>query len=225
MTVVNFMRETAEPIVEKRDVIISLITLRCSARMVCRNIDNLADANSADRRLAKKHRASGGMLMDRAAEVIEARIAEREGAIKTWHDILSGIGCDIRAMSDYIDRLVPTKELLDVLEVNSVDRAKVGPSDGLKEIVFVKGLEDSATHRGSLWKEGPLFRAMSSYFMHAMDTVPELKNVVMDSLWGKGGMFEFVPSYSRNADGVFVRNPPKLRVADEAVDCKAGGVQ
>ena len=61
--------------------------------------------------------------------------------------------------------------------------------------------------------------------MHAMDTAPEFKNVVMDSLWGKGGMFEFVPSYSRNADGVFVRNPPKLRVADEAVDCKTGGVR
>lgn len=225
MTAVKFAHEATDPTAEKRGLILLLIILRRSARTVCRLIDNLADANGADRRLAKKHRAAGGPLMGRAAEVIEARIADRSGALKTCHDILAGIGCDVRALSDDIERLVSTKELLDVLEVNPVDRAKVGPAAGLREIVFVKGLEDSATHRGSLWKEGPLFQSMSSYFMHAMDTAPEFKNVVMDSLWGKGGMFEFVPSYSRNADGVFVRNPPKLRVADEAVDCKTGGVR
>jgi hypothetical protein len=224
MTVVNFTHKEAEPIIQKREVINFLISLRRLARTVCRQIDSLAEANRSDGRLAKKHRAAGDPLMVRSAEVIEARVAKRRSVIGTWNDTLSGIGGHVRALSDDIERLVPTKELLDILEVNSVERAKVGPADGLKEIVFVKGLEDSATHRGSLWKEGPLFEALKRYRMDAIKTNPDLDRVVTEGLFGKGGMFEFVPSYSRNAAGEFVRNPPSLRVADEAVDCKAGGV-
>lgn len=215
MNVVNFTQNETDPVLQKREVIQFLITLRRLSRTVCRQIDNLADANRADGRLAKKHRASGNPLMVRSAEVIEARIAERKGVLKTWNDTLVGIGGHVRTLADEIERLVPTNELLDILEVNPVDRAKVGPADGLKEIVFVKGLEDSATNRGSLWKQGPLFEALSRYMMEAIKTNPELERVVTEGLFGNGGMFEFVPTYRFTPAGEFVCNPPNLRLANE----------
>lgn len=223
MNVVNFMPNEANPILQKREVIQFLITLRRFARTVCRQIDNLAEANRADGRLAKKHRATGNPLMVRSAEVIEARIAERRSALKTWNETLGGIGGHLRSLDDDIKRLVPTQELFDLLEVNTVDRAKVGPNAGIREIVFVHGLEDSATNRGSLWKEGPLYEALSHYIMNSIATNPELEQVVTEGLFGKGGMFEFVPSFRRTPSGEFVRNPPNLRLADEG-DLPAVGV-
>lgn len=215
MNVVNFTPPEAQPILQKREVIQFLITLRRLARTVCRQIDNLAEANRADGRLAKKHRATGNPLMVRSADVIEARIAKRRSALQTWNETLSGIGGHLRALDDDIKRLVPTKELLDLLEVNTVDRAKVGPTAGIREIIFVHGLEDSATHRGSVWKDGPLHEALSRYMMKSITTNPELEKAVTENFFGKGGMFEFVPTYSRTASGEFKRNPPKLRLADE----------
>lgn len=216
MSVLHFAPNEAEPSVQKREVIQLLICLRRASRTTCRQIDDLAEANRAEGRVAKKRRASGDPLLIRNAEVIEARIAKRRGAISTWNETLRGLGGHIRAIADDVDRLIPTKELLDILEVNPVDRARVGPNASIREIVFVHALEDSATHRGSEWKEGPLFEALSRYMMHTIETNQELQRQVTDGLFGKGGMLEFVPTYSRTAGGDFVRNPPKLRLADGA---------
>lgn len=157
---------------EKREVHQLLLAIRRLARTVCRQIDRLAESNRVDRRQANKHRATGNPFLIRSAEALDARIAERRGTIHSWNKTLISLGSHARALEEDIDRLIPLNELFDLLEVNPVDRAKVGPTDGFKEIVFIHGLEDSATHRGSDWKEGPLFRALSCYMMDAIRNNP-----------------------------------------------------
>lgn len=205
--------------VTKRDLLNLLSCQRRAARLALHHIEAMGDSNMAESRLVKKYRASGNPILIRNADVIEARIAARRNEIATWDGQLIDIGYSLRAFSDDIDRLIPINELFDILEVNPVDRSKAGAAPSFTKIVFVHGLEDSATHRGSDWKEGPLFKAMASCMGDLMKNNPALQQQMTDSLFGKGGMFEFVPTYSRNEKGEFARNPPKLRLA-EASDAK-----
>lgn len=203
------------PFESKRQLINFLAIQRRSVRLALRNVNAMVDCNMAEARLVKKYRASGNPFLIRNSETIEARIAARRKDIASWNDMVLNIGHRLWAFADYIDHLIPISELFDILEVNPVDRTKVCATEGFKEIVFVRGLEDSATHRESDWKEGPLFEAMVRWMMHCMDTSPDLKNRITDGMFGKGGLFEFVPTYSRTTSGEFKRNPPKLRLADE----------
>lgn len=213
--IINIAPDDIDPAEHKRECILTLISARRTARRAINEIDTAAETNRALRRLAKQHCASGNPLLVRNAQVIETRIAEQRRTIDIWHEVLLHVGIGIRAFSDDIDRLIPTTELFDILEVNPADRGKVSATAHLWEIVFVHGLEDSATHRGSDWKEGPLFQALAAYMDHMMKTNPAFQQQITDGLFGKGGMFEFVPTYSRTASGEFKRNPPKLRLADE----------
>lgn len=213
--IISLAPDEIDPAEHKRECILTLISSRRLARRAMNEITTAADIKRALARLSKQHRASGNPLLIRNAEVIETRIAEQMSTIDTWHEVLFHVGLGIRAFADDIDRLVPTNELFDILEVNPVDRAKVSATANLWEIVFVHGLEDSATHRGGDFKEGPLFQALAAYMDYMMKTNPALQQKITDSLFGKGGMFEFVPTYSRTASGGFKRNPPKLRLADE----------
>lgn len=203
------------PVMNKRDCVSLLIHERRLARLAIRNIEAVLEVNRADRRQAKKYRASDNPLLIRNAEVIDARIAERENELTGWEHALVCSGYCIRELTAEIDRLIPINELFDILEVNPVDRSKVGSTAGFKEIVFVHGLEDSATYRDGYFKEGPLFRALMLCMEDMMKTNHALQQKITDSLFGKGGMLEFVPTYSRTPDGHFERNPPKLRMADE----------
>lgn len=221
--IIKMTPDEVDPAEYKRELILSLISARRAARRAINQIDEVGARNRAERRLARKSRESGNPLLVRNAEVIEARIAERKSERDTWDELLMLIGANIWALADDIDRIIPTRELLDILEVNPVDRSRVGNKPCFREIVFVHGLEDSATNRYSETKEGPLFRALLSYTMHAMDSNPGLQQKMIGSLFGKGGMFEFVPSYSQTPSGHFERNPPKLRLADE-VDLPANRV-
>lgn len=217
--VINFT-PCAGQTVSKRECVHFLITMRRDARTAMSEIAQLADENHSDRRTARKHRASGNAVLIRNAEVIESRIADRSTDLNLWKEILLHIGAAVRGFSEDIDRLIPRDELFEILGVNRADRARVGAKAGIKEIVLVHGLEDSATHRGSEFKDGPLFEALNHYMMRMIDTTPELQKIVNDGLFGKGGMFEFIPTYSRSETGEFKRNPPKLRLADAAIDAK-----
>lgn len=213
--VIKLTPDEVDPVEFKRVLVLSLITDRRAARRAINEIAKEGARNRAERRLARKNRESGNPILVRNAEVIEARIAGRKSERDIWDELLMLIGANLLAMADDIDRLIPINELLDVLEVNPVDRSNVGATPSFTEIVFVHGLEDSATHRGSDWKEGPLFKAMARCMDDLMKNNPALQQKITDSLFGKGGMFEFVPTYSLGSDGKMHRNQPKLRLADE----------
>ncbi len=221
--IIKLAPDEVDPAEFKRECILFLLSSRRLARKALRNIEAVVDSNRADRRLAKKYRASANPLLIRNAEVIEARIAERKSEIDTWNFVLVSIGYSLRDITDDIDQLISINELFDILEVNPVDRIKVGVTAGFKEIVFIHGLEDSATYRSCDWKEGPLFKALMRCFDDVMKTDHVLQQKTTDSLFAKGGMFEFVPTYSQTSSGSFVRNPPNLRLADEG-DLSVAGV-
>lgn len=199
---------------EKHECISMLIHSRRAARNALRELERIHQAQRQSRRRARQYRKSGNPILIRNAEVIEARSKEHNPDIKYFSELLVFIGRSVRLFADDIDSLLTTRELFDLLEVNPVDRARVGPTEGFTKIVFVHGLEDSATHRGSWFKDGPLFQAMIEYMNHLTDNDPELRQKMDDGLFGKGGLLEFVPTYRRGPDGDFVRNPPKLRLAD-----------
>lgn len=200
---------------DKRKCISLLIHSRRAARNALRELDRIHQARRRSRRRARQYRETGKPLMIRNAEVIEARLKEQDPDLKVYSSLLAFIGESIRLLADDIDDLLSTRELLDLLEVNPVDRAKVSKTAGITDIVFIHGLEDSSTYRGSDFKSGPLANAMIDYMIRLTDTNPEFRRKTTEGLFGKGGMLEFVPTYRREPGGNFVRNPPKLRLADD----------
>lgn len=200
---------------EKREFISLLIRSRRSARKIQNELDVIHQDRRQSRRRARQYRETGEPIMIRNAEVIEARLKDQETDLKRGSELLAFIGETVRMFADDIDGLLSTRELLDLLEVNPVDRAKVNKTAGITDIVFIHGLEDSATYRGADFKSGPLANAMIYYMILLTDTNPEFRRKTTEGLFGKGGMFEFVPTYRREPGGNFVRNPPKLRLADD----------
>lgn len=192
-----------------------IIRARRAARSTLRELDDIYDERRKLRRTARQCRESGNPVLIRRAQVIDARLQEYNPDIEIRSDVLVFIGESIRLRADEIDAELTTRELCDLLEVNPVDRARVGESAGIVDIAFIHGLEDSATYRGLDFKEGPLAKAIIRYMAHAMETNPELQARITKGLFGKGGMCEFMPTYKLDSGGNMVRQPPKLRLADE----------
>lgn len=205
---------------EKRECIALLINARRMARTAIADIDRLVFEQRQSRRRTRQYRLSGNPILMRNAEVIEARLKENGPEIERLDQLLVFIGKTIRLFEDDIDRLLTNRELLDLLEVNPVDRNRISPTAGISEIVFIHGLEDSASNRGEDFKNGPLAKALISYMNDIMVSNPELQQKMTAGLFGKGGMFEFVSTYQKLADGRFIRNRPKLRLAEASIDVK-----
>ncbi|XFB08131.1 hypothetical protein AAGT13_09395, partial [Azotobacter salinestris] len=63
----------------------------------------------------------------------------------------------------------------DVLNANTVEReqARLEGVDDLSDLIFVRNLEDSASHRGEDFKRGPLFEACLEAMGHFIRTAPK----------------------------------------------------
>lgn len=133
----------------------------------------------------------------------------------TDRELLLKHGRELMQYARFIDAAVPQSLLLDLLNVSRADRNDIAPDDGIVEIAFIKGLEDSAMYRGSDSKQGPLARAYMVFMSHELEHNEELKQAAHTSLFGKGGLFEFLPTYQRASSGEMRRQPPNLRLADE----------
>lgn len=205
---------------DQRTVIHYLIRLRRRARSALRELDMVASINRQARRKARQYRESGNPMLARTASNIEANCTMRHMVTRLYREELIKIGRDIMTFADYINAAVPTWALCDVLGVNRADRAEISITDGIVEIAYIHGLEDSAMYRGEDWKQGPLAQSVMCYISHELATNNALQERANEHLFGKGGMFEFLPTYRRRPDGEFVKNPPKLRLAD---DCDLKG--
>jgi len=153
--------------------------------------------------------------MVRRADLLENDLAEPEERVLAINDMMLDLGKLLVDCSKSFDLSVPQSMLLDLLVVNRVDRTSINPGDGIIEIVYAHALEESATFRGSDWKQGPLAQAVMAYFTHQMIHNEEFKQKADECLFGKGGMFEFLPFYKIGGDGQMVQQPPRLRLADE----------
>lgn len=84
----------------------------------------------------------------------------------------------IMDMAIWFDHATTLQERCEALNVNIADRAELTEKDGIIEIIFGHGLEDSATHRHSdhNWDK-PLFRALAPAFVDLMNSTPETRAV------------------------------------------------
>lgn len=129
------------------------------------------------------------------------------------HELIKQCGRILAEFAPAIDAVLTLQERCDLLNINVADRAGLTENDGIVYLIHVHHLEDSAEHRGEDFATGPMHWALTLFFVDWLCDTKEGKQVADEHLWGPGGMFEFLPTYTRQADGSFTRNPPPLRLA------------
>lgn len=140
-------------------------------------------------------------------------IFELERYCSRRHEFIKKCGRMLAEFAPAIDAVLSLQERCDLLNINVADRADLTEGDGIVHLIHVHHLEDSAEHRGEDFATGPMHWALALFFADWLCDTNEGKQVADEVLWGPGGMFEFLPTYTRQADGSFTRNPPPLRLA------------
>ena len=133
------------------------------------------------------HRLS--RALERKAKLLEAESPLNGHVVKGIHDVAKTVHAEFDAMypakpkdygrmlmdmAIYIDHVTTLEDRCEALNVNVADRAELTEEDGIIEIIFAHGLEDSATYRRSdnNWDK-PLFRALAPAFIDFMRNTPE----------------------------------------------------
>lgn len=166
------------------------------------------------RREQKKLAADRNRFNKRRAALMEPEIASMVEWSRLLGDRLYDVTELLLSASGAINASLSQQELMDVLEINPADRTSVEDGDGIVELTFARSLEHSAMYRGSDWKRGVITESITSYMCKKYIRDAEFKKASNDMMFGKGGMFEFLPVYRHNENGEMVRQPPKLRLAE-----------
>jgi hypothetical protein len=192
-----------------------LVDRRLSCRIHTVLLDSFHHQSQQQRRLARLFRETSNPILSRRADVLDERADQICPTMQTAYQKLLKIGCELIEGSNHIDSLLSQEQILDLLNVNTVDRGQVLPEDGLIEIAYTRGLEDSAMYRSEDFKKGPLAQAITAFMNHEVQHNENFKQSTHEFLFGKGGIFEFLPIYQQNENGEMVRMPPNLRLVDE----------
>lgn len=207
--------KTPRDITTTRDCIDFILHRRFACRRIIQLMDAINEENHLDRRLARKLRKTNNPMLARRADTLEAEANRRTETTRKGRDFLLRCGRELMEAALFINAMLPQALILDLLNVNRADRHRVSPSDGIIEIVFIEGLEDSVMQRSSETKDGPLAQAYVWHMCHELKHNEQLKQAADERLFGKGGMFEFLPTYQLSDSGEAVRKPPKLRLVDK----------
>lgn len=165
-------------------------------------------------------RARGDAMSKRRADVLQERVDGYHEALRPYREQLVDLGRMLFWCADYIDKALPQDVVLDLLNVNRVDRSQLKPDDGIVMVVFGHGLENSVEGRGRDFLCTPMFKACHSHFARELASNRKLKDATNEIMFGAGGIFEFLPTYTQQADGSMKRNPPPLRIADPSIDVR-----
>jgi hypothetical protein len=184
--------------------------------MARRDIRRTVQTLSSKREEAQQCRRKARMLKERGGAFDAARIASLErmaddlsAECKPLSENLKQSGMFLADVAPLFDAGTTLAQRCEILGVNAADRGALTEADGLHRIIFAHGLEDSASSRGSDWKNGPLFQALNLVFMDFLLNSKEGKKLG-DSLFEPGGMFADVPMYKQARDGTMVRQSPRL---------------
>lgn len=202
----------------RRGCMLAVVDMRHSCRVLTTTLDLYWQDVSMARRTVRKLRSTGNPFMARRADAIESEIQGASEVIASLKGQLRGVADKMFMCAPYIDAMLPQSVLLDLLNVNHVDRSALTPEDDLTQIVFAHALENSAENRHKDWNDSAMFRAVHLRFAHALATNAEFERVTTDMLFGPGGMFEFVPRVEFLSDGTARKLPPPLRIADPSLD-------
>lgn len=197
--------------------------------MMRRGIRRVVAALGQQHDKAHQYRRQARIIKERANAFDAARIAALEAladdataACKPLRDALHECGKVFANTAPIIDAGTTLAQRCEILNVNVADRADLTEADGLHQIIFAHGLEDSAARLKDDWKNGPLFQASQQVFMDFLLNTREGQKLG-DSLFEPGGMFAGVPMYTQAADGTMKRQPPRLYVVPDTDSAPTGG--
>jgi hypothetical protein len=192
-----------------KNLFLFVACVRRGARRIVATLDRQHDK-------ARQYRRQAQVIKQRASPFDAARIAKLESmaaaaiaACKPMQESLNECGKLFVDTGPMIDAGTTLAQRCEMLNVNEADRGDLTEADGLHQIVFAHGLEDSAACRGMDWKNGPLFQASQRVFMDFLMNTKEGQDLG-DSLFQPGGMFADVPMFKEAADGSMERQPPRL---------------
>lgn len=196
----------------------AIVHLRRRCRQLVNALEDHWDANRSSRRHARLLRNLGSPEEVALAESIEREVACKDELITPLREELARMGAAIWNGSAVIARVLPQPVLLDLLNVNPVDRSAIDPRADLLDVAFVHAAENSVEQRGKDWNDTPLFKAAHFHFADRLANEPLMQQAAHQATFGVGGMFEFAPRYRLLSDGSMQRLPPPLRLADPAID-------
>jgi len=160
--------------------------MRRSARLIVEAIERLRGMREATRRKAKILRQRGDAFSVRLADKVESCITENEAVARPLYDQLKMLGALLFELAPAINAQVPQRVLMDLLNVNPVDRADITPGEGLVELVFVHALENSVEQRDKEYHDSPMFQIAHRHFatmLHSGDRAQY--DTAMDLFLGK----------------------------------------
>lgn len=194
---------------DKKLAFIYIARVRSSLRLLARRRSALHDERRSLERKARQLKDQGNPFAASRIKTMEATARDLADRARTVSDDIHGFGKLLADAAPMIDACTTLDERCCALNVNVADRSGLTEADGVVNIVFLHGLEDSAERRHAQWNDGPLFNGLHLVFADFLRT-PEGQRVG-NSLFEPGGLFEDVPTYTMNADGTMKRNPPRLR--------------
>ncbi|MFC0710017.1 hypothetical protein [Azorhizophilus paspali] len=134
-------------------------------RRLCRAFTQELEAIDAERRALRRQAGRLRVFLPftgLAVSDLEQQASTcRRDARHDLHLALASFGRRLMRERQRISETLGFDDLCDLLNVNPVHRGALcrRAGAGFAEIVFIEGLEDSAEHQGTDWKDGPLFNA------------------------------------------------------------------
>lgn len=138
-----------------------LTITRLVLRRVCACRSAIHDQRHSLRRQARLMRKRGPFAQRPAKELEQQADTYGAGDLELSRPVLLAFGEALLQDSNGYMATLGFDAVCDLLNVNRVEREQAraeGVAD-LAELIFVRNLEDSASHRGEDWNRGPLFEA------------------------------------------------------------------
>lgn len=114
----------------RKGCMMAVVDMRQSCRVLVAAIESHENERNLVHRAIRNLRARGCQLAERRAKVMERDAAMYQENIRHLRERLQEVGAKLFHCASAIDAHIPQVALLDLLNVNSVDRSDVKPSDG-----------------------------------------------------------------------------------------------
>lgn len=190
-----------------------LARVRKTAKMASECKDTFWGRYRTAKRKIEILQATKSPFIKRQVEALEQEAKEAHSSYKDLKALLIDVGELLVKCSHLIDGSTTLEQRCQLLNVNVADRGGLTEDAGIIELIYAHSVENSAENRGKEKCSGPLRAAVLEFIRHQLIHNEEFKDMAHNKLFGTGGMFEFVPSYSQQPDGTMKRNLPKLREA------------
>lgn len=148
-----------------QEIALPLIKIRFTIRRIAITLRQRHDEANQHRRKARQIKQQGDPFsaskikkLVQAANTIRVNSEPLRAKLKECGNFLADF-------SNLVDSCTTLAQRCELLNVNVADRSELKEADGLADIIFAHGLEDSAEHRGKEFNEGIMFDALRLVFM------------------------------------------------------------